>query len=245
MGPGGGLWRLRPDGQLLPELRAVDGVQLGATNFVLADGSAGVWISISTHRWPISEAFSPGVADGYIVRLDARGARIVAEGLGFANELRLDGDGRHLYVAETFAHRVSRFPIEGSELRQRETFADLGQRCFPDGMAFDAKGHLWAASIISNQVLRIAPDGEPALILDDSDAAELERIERRIAEGCLKREDVQSSCGSRFSNISSIAFGGKDLQTGYLGSLAGDQLIAFRSPVPGLPPQHWNHPHTS
>jgi hypothetical protein len=42
-------------------------------------------------------------------------------------------------------------------------------------------------------------------------------------------------------NISSIAFGGPDLRTAYLGCLLGDALATFRSPVAGAPPAHWNY----
>jgi len=40
--------------------------------------------------------------------------------------------------------------------------------------------------------------------------------------------------------VTSLAFGGPDLRTAYLGSLKGTQLASFRSPVAGLPPIHWN-----
>jgi sugar lactone lactonase YvrE len=39
---------------------------------------------------------------------------------------------------------------------------------------------------------------------------------------------------------SSVAFGGDDLRTVYVGSLTSTRLAHFRSPVPGLPMRHWN-----
>jgi hypothetical protein len=43
-------------------------------------------------------------------------------------------------------------------------------------------------------------------------------------------------------NISSIAFGGIDRRTAYLGCLLDDAIYAFRAPVAGLAPAHWNWP---
>ena len=49
------------------------------------------------------------------------GARIVADGLTFTNEVRVDGSGQWLYVAETFGRRISRFRIAPTgELSGRE-----------------------------------------------------------------------------------------------------------------------------
>lgn len=238
MGPGGGVWRLALDGTLSPALREVDGQRLHATNFVLADGPR-TWVSVSTRQWPISNAFAPGAADGYIVLADGQGARIVADGLAFANEVRIDGQRRHLYVAETFAHRISRYPLRADGLGARETFAELGEAHFPDGMAFDAEGGLWATSIISHRVLRIEPDGTVTTIVDDSDPAALAAFSARLAAGAVTRDDVQGQRGTRLANPSSIAFGGPDLRTVFLGSLGGDAVLSFGTSVAGLPPAHW------
>jgi hypothetical protein len=40
--------------------------------------------------------------------------------------------------------------------------------------------------------------------------------------------------------MASVTFGGPDLTTVYIGSLKGDRIPCFRSPVPGLPMVHWN-----
>ncbi len=45
----------------------------------------------------------------------------------------------------------------------------------------------------------------------------------------------------KLKNISSIAFGGPDLRTVFLGCLGGDALATFRSPVAGLAPAHWEY----
>jgi sugar lactone lactonase YvrE len=41
-------------------------------------------------------------------------------------------------------------------------------------------------------------------------------------------------------NQTSLAFGGPDLKTLYMGTLTGDKLAVLRMPVAGLPPVHWH-----
>jgi hypothetical protein len=55
---------------------------LGKVNFVLRDRRDRLWITISTQINPWSEAINSRLADGYIVLLDERGPRVVADGSG-------------------------------------------------------------------------------------------------------------------------------------------------------------------
>ncbi len=48
--------------------------------------------------------------------------------------------------------------------------------------------------------------------------------------------------GNGLKNISSLAFGGADLRTAYLGCLLGDAITSFRAPVAGHSPVHWHYP---
>lgn len=245
MGEGGGLWRLEPGGALRPHLREVDGEVLTATNFVLLDAAGRLWLTVTTRRWPISQAFfprgGPEVADGYIAVIDRNGARIVADGLAFTNELRLDGAGRYLYAVETFARRITRFRVgPDATLSGREVFTSFGHGTFPDGIAFDEQGHLWTASIVSNRLIRIAPDGAQEIVIEDSDAGHVDKIEQALADGTLRREDIGTPAGKVLRNVSSLAFGGPDRKTVYLGSLSGDRLLRFRSLVAGRKPAHWD-----
>jgi sugar lactone lactonase YvrE len=244
MGEDGGLWRLERSSAIKPVLREVDGQPLGATNFVLRDWQNRLWLTVSTRQWPISRAFSalrgPVIADGYLVLIDHRGARIVADDLAFANEVRLDPSGREIYVVETYARRISKFDVdEEGGLANRTSLTEFGHGTFPDGIAFDAEGHLWVASMTSNRLFRVAPDGEQTLLLEDNDPEYLASIEDRLEAGTLRREDVQQVPSKRLKNIASVTFGGADLRTVYLGSLGGDSLAVLRSPVAGEPLPHW------
>lgn len=178
LGPSGGVYRLTAGGDLIPEVLEVEGTTLPPTNFVNADHSGGglrLWISVSTRHVPREQAFRRDIADGYIVCADAEGARIVADDLGFANENKTHPSGRWLYVNETIARRLSRFEIrQGGTLGPRETVAEFGAGIFPDGLEFDVEGGIWIASVVSNRLLRIAPDGGQSVILDDGDPEAVE-----------------------------------------------------------------------
>jgi sugar lactone lactonase YvrE len=241
----GGAWRLLPDGELIPELVAVEGTALAPTNFVHADrhdGGVRLWVAVSTRRVPREQAFRRDIADGCIVLKDGSGVRIVADGLGFTNETKVDPSGRWLYVNETMARRLSRFAIrDPGELGRRETIAEFGDGTFPDGFEFDAEGGIWVASVVSNRLLRIAPDGRQTLILEDADPEAVARAERHYAENRLSRADIDGGRDRTLGNLSSITFGGPDLKTVYLGSLFGERIATFRSPIAGAAPPHWRY----
>jgi sugar lactone lactonase YvrE len=239
----GGVFALTRDGSIRPFLEEVDGIALPPSNFVVQDAPGRVWITVSTRQVPRALAYRRDVADGFVVLVDGRGARIVADGLGYTNEAILDARGEWLYVNETFARITSRFRVRADgSLGAREVFVEYGPGTYPDGMAFDEEGHLWIVSIISNRVLRVAPDRSIATVVEDSDPGHLAWVEQAYAAGELGRAHLDDVKSARLRNISSIAFGGADRRTAYLGCLLDDCVYAFRSPVAGLAPAHWNWP---
>jgi len=246
LGAQGGAWRLLPDGALMPEALEVDGVRLPPTNFVNADHPSGelrLWISVSTRQVPREQAFRKDVADGFIVLKDRRGTRVVADGLGFANESKTDPTGRFLYVNETMGRRLSRFPIRGDgTLGARATVAEFGPGTFPDGFEFDAEGGIWIASVVSNRLIRIAQGGSQTVVLEDSEPEVVAAVERKYQEGvALARADIDAGRAGVLGNLASVAFGGPDLKTVYLGSLFGSRIATFRSAIAGARPPHWHY----
>ncbi len=236
----GGVFRLDRDGALRPVLTEVDGAPLPPTNYVLEDAVGRLWITVSTRLRPRILGCRGDAADGFIVLLDEKGARIVADGLGYTNEVQFDAEGRHLYVNETFGRRLSRFRVRSDgALTDYEVVAEFGPGIFPDGLAFDAEGAIWIVSIVSNRVIRVQPDGRQEVVLEDSDAAHLDWVETAYVAGELTRPHLDRIESRRLKNISSLAFGGPDLRTVYLGCLLGDSLARIRAPVAGRPPLHW------
>jgi len=235
----GGVFRLWADGCHEPVLTRLEGRAIPPTNFVLAEGDD-LWITVSTRAVPRFSARRPGHGDGVIVLLRAGEARIVADGIGFTNEVRIDPQRRHLYVAETFARRVSRFPLSERGLGPREIFVELGDGHYPDGIAFDADGALWVTSIFSNRLLRITPDREVIRVMEDGDPAFVAGIDRDYASGRLAELGHIDAPPRTLGNLSSLAFGGEDLRTLYLGCLLKNEIRVARSPVAGHPMPHWD-----
>ena len=237
----GGVYELGRDGSVGAFVQRADGFDLPPTNFVHEDALGRVWITVSTRQVPRAAAYRADVADGFIVLCDARGPRVVADGLGYTNEALPSPDGRFLYVNETFARRLTRFRIAADgALHAREIVTAFGEGTFPDGLAFDAEGGVWITSIVSNRVIRVAPDGSQRLMLEDCEAAHLAWVEQAFQAGKMGRPHLDNIKSRRLRNISSLAFGGPDLRTAYLGCLLGDAIATFRSPIAGAPPVHWN-----
>jgi len=88
-------------------------------------------------------------------------------------------------------------------------------------------------------VIRVAPDGTQETILEDNDPAHLAWVEEAFQAGTMGRPHLDTVKSARLKSVSSLAFGGADLRTAYLGCLLGDSIAAFRVPVPGSPPVHW------
>jgi len=222
--------------------REIDGLPMGKVNFVLRDSRNRIWITISTRVNPWSDAIRSGLADGYIALLDERGLRVVADGLSFTNEIRLDAAEAHLYVAETTGKRVRRFRV-----REDGTLIDQGLHGpkslgtgFIDGIAFDAYGNLWCTMIQSERLIAITPEGEVLTLLDDGNPQAVAQLESEFQSGRPVRFETMLACaGSIAPWLASITFGGNDLRTVYLGSLRGPTIPSFRSPVAGLPMVHW------
>jgi sugar lactone lactonase YvrE len=238
----GGVWRLGRDGQVEPWLTEVQGQVLPPTNFVWPDGLGRTWVTVSTRRQPRSLGYRRDGGDGFIVCVSARGARIVADGLGYTNEVALHPSGRWLYVNETFARRLSRFTVAADgTLGERETVALFGPGSFPDGLAFDEEGHAWVVSIVSNRLIRVAPDGTQTVWLEDADPAHLADVEATFEAGTMGRPQLDRIASRQLRNISSIAFCGADRRRAVLGCLLGDRLAGIDMPCAGLTPPHWSY----
>lgn len=212
--------RLAPDGAETVVLDRFDGRALGAVNFVCFDDLGDLWITVSTRVEPRSLAIERPIPDGYVLRLDRGEARLVAEGLCFPNEIRVDRAAGWAYLAESALGRVVRMPVEADgRLGPPKPYgpSPLFEGAIVDGIAFDAEGGLWVTEVTRNGIHRITPDGQAERLLEDPSA--------------------------RVLNFpSSLAFGGPDLKTLYIGSLRMDRLARLPVPVAGAAMAHWAVP---
>jgi len=236
----GGVWCLTKERDLRPYLLEVEGAALPPTNFVHVDQQERTWITVSTRMVPRTLARRNDVADGYIVLVDKHGGRIVADGLGFTNEAKVDPSGAWLYVNETYGRRTSRYPIRATELGPRETYVEYGHGVFPDGLEFDAEGGLWVTSVFSNRLIRVTADRQQTVIFEDYEPEFVDTVESLLVRGELAVTDLPETPAALVRNLSSCAFGGPDLRTLFLGCVQGTQIFRMRSPVQGAKPVHWD-----
>lgn len=238
----GGAYRLHPDGSVDPLLLEVGDAPLPPSNFPLRDRQGRLWLTVSTRKSPRADDYRAGASSGFIILQDEAGARIVADGLGYTNEIAFSADGRRLFVNETFARRLTRFDLaDDGALSAPRVVWRFGPGDYPDGLVLDEKGGLWVTSIVSNRVIRIDPDeGTAQLILQDCVDAHVEAAEAAYRRDQMGRPHLDNQPAATLRNISSLAFGGPDLRTAYLGCLLGDRLFRFEAPVRGLRPLHYD-----
>ena len=231
------LYEIAADGSTRVLAERVDGVELGVINCAWVDSRDRVWASVMTSRAHWFDALNTG-PEGYIFMIDERGARIVAEGLHLTNEVKLDRDERQLYAVESLARRIVRFALrpDGS-LGPRETVGptDLGYGAFPDGFAFDAEGNIWVTLITRNAIAVIDREGVLHTVFEEANEPALKRLVDAIAAGNGTRELMAACFGPTLKLPTSLAFGGRDGRTVYVGSLAGNTLATFEAPVAGAP----------
>lgn len=239
MGRAGGVWRIGPhDLEARPFAIELNGNPIPRTNFVLVDGDQ-AWITISSLSRK-HEHFTPDDDSGQILLVQAGEVSVAADGLNWTNELRISPDRKHLYVNETFACRTTRYDLADNGALSNPLRITYPDGTFPDGMAFDVEGGLWIACVITNRIIRLAADLSWTVLFEDAGTQDVEKIASEHAAGTLTWDQIARSRGSQVSNLTSIAFGGPDLRTLYLGGLGVEQVQVLRSPVAGIPMAHWH-----
>ena len=236
MGRAGGVWRVSRQGDVSPFATELAGFPLGPTNFVLVDGDR-TWITVSSTERK-HDHFTADANTGQILLVKDGLVSVAADGLNWTNEVRVSPGGDYLFVNETFACRTIRFDLTNDGTLSTPVPINFPNDVYPDGMAFDSEGGLWITSVISNRLIRVAPDLSWTILLEDPDPA-LADIASDYAMGALTWDQISKSKGSRLSNLSSIAFGGPDLKSIYLGGLGHSSVRVLRSTVAGVPMNHW------
>jgi len=242
------LERMTRDGLSTVIASGIDGEPAGKVNFVLRDSKDRIWVTISTRITNWMHALRVDLADGYLARYEDGAFRIVADGFHFTNEIRFDAEEQFLYVVETTGGCITRLRIDDKgNVAGREIFGPtkLGKGAWPDGIAFDSAGNLWGTCVYSDKLFVLTPKGDMHVLLDEGDPRKVDALEQAFFANDVA-EDVLFATGRGIAPwMASVTFGGRDLQTVYIGSLRGSRIPYFRAPVPGLPMVHWNERHRS
>jgi gluconolactonase len=203
---------LSGDGRHKVIAKEADGKDIPTPNFPFVDSRGRLWVSNSTDRQDLDEAIRRPAPDGSVVLIENGSARIVAEGIYFANGVAIDKEERYLYVAESTKKDILRFKIGNDGfLSDREVYgpSDLGPLGYPDGIAFDEAGNLWVTFPAWNAVGYISTEGNLVMVLEDPDIKVLKRP-------------------------ANICFGWEERKTAFIGSLDGNTIPYFQIPYPGM-----------
>ncbi|MCF8129162.1 MAG: SMP-30/gluconolactonase/LRE family protein, partial [Deltaproteobacteria bacterium] len=122
------------------------GKRIPTPNFPFVDSKHRLWVSNSTYRKDMEDAIRNPAPDGCMVLMENGQARIVAEGIYFANGVALNSDESNLYVAATMQRVILQYKIEtDGNLTSPEIYgpSPLAEHGYPDGIAFDEAGNLW------------------------------------------------------------------------------------------------------
>lgn len=122
-------------------LKLVNDVDIGP------DGT--LYFSDSSQHWALGQYQLDGLEGRPSGRLFAyqestNKLTLLADNLWFANGVAVSQDGTSVLVVETYAHRVNRVSLKGSDMGQRESFIKHLPG-YPDGIARDDDGSYWLA----------------------------------------------------------------------------------------------------
>jgi len=157
---------------------------------------------------------------GRLFRLDTDGSLTeLLDGVGCSNGMGFSPDRQWLYYIDSSTKQIARFACDPAtgDLRGRKVFVDTSnEEGVPDGMTVDAEGFIWCARWGGGCVVRYRPDG--------------------VEHGRLQFPARK---------VSSVAFGGSDLNELYVTTAGGDDraaegdgagaLFRLRPGVRGLP----------
>ena len=142
---------------------------------------------------------------GRLVRLEPDGSTTtLREGIHLGNGLCFSPDGGTLYLADSLTGTELAYDYDDAGLsNERVLHSTAGEGCFPDGATVDAEGCVWIVLHHAPFIVRVSPDG-----------AVLDRLELPTP------------------NITSLAFGGPDLDVLHVTSL---DPAGFAELPPGAP----------
>lgn len=233
----GGIFKLDRDNRIEGWLLEIDSQPLPPSNFVHLDHQGRIWITVSTRTQPRADAYRKSCDDGFIILVEGNDARIVADGLGYTNEVWVNPAGTELYVNATFSRELIRYEINNNELINGTVITAFGAGTFPDGLTMDEEGYLWVTSIVSNRVIRVAPDGDQEIWLEDSVQQHIDWVEDAFQADSMDRPHLDGNPAETLRNISSLAFGDGHI---LLGCLLGHCVKKIGTSINGIKPAHWS-----
>ncbi|MFE9004525.1 SMP-30/gluconolactonase/LRE family protein [Streptomyces sp. NPDC007875] len=173
---------LRWDGRALTTVSRFGDLIEGVANDMIVTESG--WALVG--NFGNTDAEPGSLRETALVRISPDGgADLQGHGLNFPNGMVLTADRRRLLVAETFAGRISSWPVTWSAdgqptLGEPRVWKQYGNPpghldieratrelpVLPDGLAIDAHDRVWVASSIGHGAQLLAPDGTPLAFVE-------------------------------------------------------------------------------
>jgi sugar lactone lactonase YvrE len=153
-GPGGITWFNAATGRSGTLLNSIDGTPLSGVNEMCADAHGALIFGTLDIESIVKGKKTSPVA---IYRLDVNGVvTLLSDGLTFCNGLTVSPDGKKLYHNESF---VGTFVYDIAADGSLSSRAMLREKPDCDGIAVDARGHLWISGFASEELLCLRSDG--------------------------------------------------------------------------------------
>jgi sugar lactone lactonase YvrE len=186
--------RISRDGNVSNFAESIGGRSLGRPNFCAFDARGDLLVTNS------GEAIFRVTRDGKVA--------VFADGFQFSNGLAVAPDGRHVFVVESDAERVTRIEIGADGTAGgRVTYAE-GLRHRPDGLALDLEGNLYVTLVRSDKIVVVDLRGNVRTLLEDR--------------------------SGRVRGPSNCAFGGDGFDELYFANLWGNHIGRVRVGIPGV-----------
>jgi gluconolactonase len=203
--------KVTPDGDVSLFADRVEDERLWVPNFPVFDADGNLYVSNSWDQKVIGENPRDGRWVGSLVRLRPDGSGdVVARNIYVANGLAIDPREEAVYVlgaGSNNCYRIARRP-DGSHGPAEVFVDDFGTN--PDGMAFDAAGHLIVTLPTAGRLVVVDPDGHVSTLLDDPEQTVL---------------DHPTNC----------AFGGPAFDDLYIASIRADTMLRVHLGQTGHP----------
>jgi len=111
----------------------------------------------------------------FVVRPSGETEFLFGGHLHYPNGLAIDPEGSWLYVVQSIAPNIIRFPIVGpGRIGEPEIYAKL-PGVVPDGLAFAGSGNLYVACYTPDVILRVQPNRGVGVVIEDPGADVLNR----------------------------------------------------------------------
>lgn len=169
-----GVQRVEPDGAVSTLLSEIDGSPLVYANNVAVADDGRIFFSEASTKFGAkrySGTYAASLLDimehgghGRVIEFDRRNgaARVLVDGLQFANGVAISDDNDFLLIAETGQYRVLRHWLSGPEAGRTEVLID-NLPGFPDNISRGMQGRFWIGFAASRNELLDALSSRPWL----------------------------------------------------------------------------------